>query len=305
MKSLRSIDLNLLVVLNALIEEGSVRRAGHRLGLSQSATSHALARLRTLLGDELLVRTARGMEPTPRALRLSGRLRLALEDIEATLAPEAFDPSEARRSFHISVETYETIVILSGIVEQVSREAPGIDIAIQSGSNDLIVEDIDKGRADIAIGTFEGLPERFMTRQLFRDRHVCVMRADHPLAQQPLTLEAFLQTPHVLISQSGKMEDIVDDALAQQGLQRRIAFRLPNGLAAVVALTQSDMIAVVSFGAAQMFRSVAPLIIVDLPLSLPRTTFRLIWNRRLNDNPAHAWLRRKLVTIGEAAMGKV
>ena len=139
---LRSLDLNLLVVLDALIAERSVQQAGRRLGLSQSATSHALDRLRKLLGDQLLVRTASGMEPTPRALSLAGPLRAALQDIEGALTPDTFDPVAAEGGFTIAVETYGTIVVLPQLVE-IRKEAPGIEITVRSGSADEILVGID------------------------------------------------------------------------------------------------------------------------------------------------------------------
>ncbi len=300
--NLRGIDLNLLVVLNALTEERSVRRAGARIGLSQSATSHALARLRGLLGDELLVRTATGMEPTPRALALAGPIRLALEEIQATLAPDRFDPATARRAFTIVVETYGTIVIVADMVDRIRREAPGIDVTVRSGPAAGIVDDIDKGRADIAIGSVRSLPGRFVTCHLLADRHVCLMRAGHPLAGGAMTLAGFLDTPHLLVSMNDEAEDVADQALAAAGLARRIAFRLPNGLAGVAALLRSDMIAVVSEGAARMFADIAPLVIAEPPLKLPAIAFRLVWNRRLHESAGHVWLRRVLVEIGQAAM---
>ena len=302
MLSLRKIDLNLLVVLDALVEEKSVRKAGLRIGLSQSATSHALARLRGILQDDLLVRTTTGMEPTPRALQLAAPLRLALQDIEATLVPDRFNPAAAEREFIIAVETYETIGVLAPLVDRVRAEAPGIDIVIRSGAEAVIYEDIDKGHIDLAIGAFRTLPERFMTRHLLSDDYVCVMRPDHPLARQPLSLNDFLATPHLFVSMSGATFDAVDDALAAVGQQRRIAFRLPHGLAAVIALARSDMIAVVTRRAAQSFVEVAPLVMIPPPVSIPKVKFRLIWNRRLQDSAAHQWLRGLVSAIGDSVV---
>jgi len=298
--NLRSIDLNLLVVLDALIELRSVRRAGERVGLSQSATSHALDRLRKLLGDELLVRTTAGMEPTPRALTLAGPVRLALQDIQRALAPERFEPAEAEIGLTIAVETYETIVIVPRLVHEVRREAPRLALAVKSGSTEEILADIDQGRVDLAIGLFAGLPERFMTCRLLADAHACTMRTDHPLATGPFTLDRYLQAAHLLVSMSGSATDVIDATLTQQGLRRRIAMRLPNGLATALALAHSDLVASVTRGVARVFVATAPLCMVNLPLAIPPTTFRLVWNRRFHDSPAHIWLRRKLVAIGAA-----
>ena len=153
--NLRSFDLNLLVALDALLETQSVRRAGERLGLSQSATSHALDRLRKLLGDELLVRTSGGMTATPRALELAIPVHQILHDIQGALAPKSFDAATAEVNFNVAVETYETIVVLPQLVDEVRRQAPGVTLAIRSGSTAEILEGIDQGRIDVAIGRFE------------------------------------------------------------------------------------------------------------------------------------------------------
>lgn len=299
--NLRAIDLNLLVVLEALIEERGVRRAGERIGLSQSATSHALDRLRKLLGDEILVRTATGMEPTPRALGLAGPLRMALQGVQTVLTPEHFEPAQAHGTFQIAVETHETIIILPQMVDQIRTEAPLLSLTVRPGAVGDILAGIDQGRTDIGIGFFQHLPDRFMTCRLLADSHVCVMRADHPLAAEPLTLERYLQAPHLQVSMSGAPDDLVDQALAAAQQHRRIVMGLPHGLAAVIALVRSDMVTTVTRGAAQVFAGAAPLVLRELPFAVPRVEFRLVWNRRLQQSPAHRWLRQKLVKIGADA----
>ena len=293
---LRSLDLNLLVVLDALIAERSVQQAGRRLGLSQSATSHALDRLRKLLGDQLLVRTASGMEPTPRALSLAGPLRAALKDIEGALTPDTFDPVAAEGGFTIAVETYGTIVVLPQLVE-IRKEAPRIEITVCSGSADEILAGIDRGTFDLAIGSFRHLPDRFMTCHLLSDEHVCVMRAGHPKAQASLSLENYLAADHLLLTMSSSRSDEVDEALTSHNLARRIVMRVPHALAAVIALLRSDMLASVTRGAAHIFAETAPLLCVELPFSVPAAEFRLVWNKRLHHSPGHIWLRRKFVAI--------
>jgi len=144
-----------------------------------------------------------------------------------------------------------------------------------------------------------------MTCRLLSDGHACAMRADHPLAGGPLTLDRYLDAPHLLVSMSGGATDAVDAALAERGLRRRVAMQLPHGLAAVIALARSDMVASVTRGAACVFAASAPLAVVDLPFAVPRTGFRLVWNRRFHDSPAHVWLRRKLVAIGATVEAEV
>jgi DNA-binding transcriptional LysR family regulator len=298
--NLRSIDLNLLVVLDALLEERSVSRAGERIGLSQSATSHALERLRKLLDDELLVRGSGGMEPTARAKALAGPLRATLQSLSSVLAPPVFDPATAQGAVLIAVETYETILMLPRLVDEMRSCAPSLEVTVRSGLTAEITAGIDQGTIDVGIGVFANLPDRFMVRRLLGDDHVCVMRHDHPLAEAPLSLEAYLKAPHLLVSMSGATEDAIDGALAERQLQRRIVMRLPHGLAAVIALARSDMVATVTRGAARVLAEVAPLVAVDLPFDCPPTEFRLIWNRRNQDSPPHIWLRRTLAAIGTA-----
>lgn len=302
--SLRKVDLNLLVIFDALISERSVRKASLRIGLSQSATSHALGRLRAILQDELFVRTITGMEPTPRALELAGPLRLALQDIEATLTPDRFDPLTATQEFTVAVETYETLGVLTPLVDRVRKEAPGIDMIIRSGSEDSIYNEIDSGRADLAFGAFRALPERYMTRSLLSDRFVCIMRPDHPLASAPLTLDGFISAAHIFISMSGTTSDVVDEALADLGLHRRIAFRVPNAFSALLALARSDMIAVISKGAADLFETVGDFVVCEPPLDIPPVDFRLIWSRRMHESLAHQWLRSLLASIGSDVMAR-
>jgi DNA-binding transcriptional LysR family regulator len=299
-QGLRAFDLNLLVVLDALVEEKSVQRTADRIGLSQSATSHALDRLRKLLDDEILVRTASGMAPTPRALSLATPIRSALEDIERALAPVRFDPATAEGAFVIAVETYEAVVVVPQLVNEVRREAPGIELTVRSGGAEEIISALDHGTADIAIGRFRALPSRLMTCRLMQDRYVCIMREDHPMASDHLTLDQYLACPHLMVSMGGANEDDVDEALAAIDQRRRIMMRLPSVLAAAIALSKSDMIATLNRAAARDVRRVGALKIVQLPLDMPPKHFRLIWNRRFQDSPAHTWFRRKLVEIGKS-----
>lgn len=286
------------MVLDALVEERSVRRAADRIGLSQSATSHALERLRNLLDDELLVRTSTGMEPTPRALDLAGPVRLALEEIQGALAAPRFDPAREERTFTVAVETYETIIVLPSLVDVFRKDAPGLKLDSKSASVQDILAGIDQGRVDLGVGLFSELPDRFMTCRLLSDRYVCAMRADHPLASVPLTLDAYCNAPHLLVSMSGAPSDPIDHVLARLRRERNVVMRLPHGLAAVIGLARSDMIASMTWGAAKAFSVAGPLVLRDLPFDTPRADFRLVWNRRFKDSPAHTWLRRKFTAIG-------
>ena len=293
--NLQTIDLNLLVVLDALVSERSVGRAGERLGLSQSATSHALERLRRMTGDELLVRCGTRMDPTPRALSLAGPVRQALQDIRAALQPTSFQPENVDQEFVLVAETYETIIVLPRLVQSLRQDAPNVQLTARTGATDDILAGLDSGQIDVGVGLFHALPDRFMTCGLFTDDYVCAMRADHALAGTPLTLDSYIEAAHLLISVSQSGGDAIDGALAVEGRRRRILMHMPHGLAAIIALMRSDLVTTVTRGAASIFMEVAPLKLMELPFKVPGSAFRLVWSRRMNTTPGHIWFRRKIV----------
>lgn len=299
--NLRTIDLNLLVVLDAILDEKHVGRAGERLGLSASATSHALERLRKLLGDPLLIRTSAGMEPTPRALHMAGPLRQALSDIQATLVPQKFDPSTATTRFTVAVASYETIPIIPYLLNMLTNDAPYIQLKLISGSANDILSGIDQGTTDLAIGRFADLPPRFMTSKLMKDDFVYGMRIDHPLANRTVTLDDYLSSSHLLINVSDSSEDAIDTILAKQNLSRHVALQVPNALAAIMALHQTELIATLTKGAANILSMYAPLCLMPLPFDVPDIEFQLVWNQRFNQSASHRWLRQRLMEIGGIA----
>lgn len=303
--NLRMIDLNLLVVLDIILDEKHIGRAGQRLGLSASATSHALERLRKILDDPLLIRTSTGMEPTPRALHISSPLRQALDDIQTTLIPQKFDPLTADMEFTIAVESYETIIIMPHLLDMIRERAPHIQLKIISTSITDILMSIDQGPADVAIGRFSDLPSRFMASRLMNDNFVCVMRAGHPLAERPMTLESYVSLSHLLIGVSDTKKDAVDIALADQNLSRRLTLQVPNAFAAIMAIEQTDLIATLTKGAAQILCTHSNLCLKPLPFKVPPLEFRLIWNQRFNQSSSHRWLRKQLSQLGERASGSI
>src|SRR5260221_3187541 len=184
-----SLDLNLLRIFDALMEERSVTRVGARLSLTQSAISHALNRLRHMLGDELFMRTTDGMQPTARAAEIGPRLRQALRQMERALAPVAFEPASTDRCFTIGATDYFSALLLPELVAELRTQAPYAELRIRPLDDVDIVEQLDTGRLDLAIGAFRRIPDRFAHEILYRDDMVWLMRADHPAAGLPLTLE--------------------------------------------------------------------------------------------------------------------
>ena len=187
-----NLDLNLLKVFDALMEERSVTRAGERLGLTQSAVSHALNRLRVALDDELFMRTAEGMRPTPWAIDAGPKVARALGQMQRALAPAAFDPRESERLFALGMLPYLSAVMAPRLVRSFRGLAPLSELVVRHSERD-VADALDAGRLDVALGSFGRSPDRFERRHLFQERLVWVVRQSHPLAQGPLTLEALAE----------------------------------------------------------------------------------------------------------------
>lgn len=289
---LGAIDLNLLVVFDSVMQEKSVTRAGERLGLSQSAMSHALRRLRHMLKDDLFVRSPNGMVPTPRAEQLATPIRRALEGLQQSLEPVRFDPSQATTTFRISVDNYSAIVLVAPIVSRIAKIAPHATLDFRPSGTLNITDLLDRGELDLAIGRFAEPGERFSQRPLLRDRFVALLRKD-TITAHALTLEGFAALPHLDISSSLDPTDFVDDALARKNLTRRNALRAPF-LSVVRILTASDMVAVLPQRIAQDLARYRPLAIHALPHPSPAVESAMIWPRWLDNQPAHRWLRENV-----------
>src|SRR5215475_13782010 len=258
-----SLDLNLLRVFDALIEERSVTRAGERLGLSQSAISYALNRLRYVLQDELFMRVADGMRPTPRASEIAPRPREGLLQLQLALGPTEFVPEQTERRFTIACGEYVGTALMPALIARVRALAPNAELRIRP-SNMGVSEALLAGRVDLAIGSFRRVPEPFVYEPLFRETRVWVLSADHPAAQGELTLELLASLSHLIISATGEDEHAVDGyvsdhglerlvmrselgllegALAARGLHRVIRLMTPHFHAALAVVSQSDMAA--------------------------------------------------------------
>jgi DNA-binding transcriptional LysR family regulator len=290
----RAIDLNLLVVFDAMMQERNVTRAGERLGLSQPAMSHALIRLRNMLKDDLFVRSPKGMLPTPRAEELALPLRQALDGLQHSLEPKAFNPSAAKRTFRIVADNYAAIVLVAPVAGRIAKGAPDVTLEF-SPSGTLDVPDLlDRGQLDLAIGSFVKQEERFSRRQLMQDKFVAVLRKNHQAAKaREMTMESFAALSHLEISSVHHATNFIDDALSRKNLTRRITLRAPF-LSAARILAASDLVSVLPQRIAQELITYRPLVIRQLPHSSPSIETVMIWPRWLENHPAHRWLRQNV-----------
>lgn len=259
----RNLDLNLLRVFDALLEEESATRAGSKLGLSQSAVSHSLGRLRVALGDELFVRGPSGLRATPRARQMGGAIRAALNLVESAVMVPRFDPSDDQRAFNISASAYLCSVLMPGVVRRVQAEAPGVKLRIR-GIEGSLAEDLDHGRLDVVIGGFEHVAPRFSHTPLFSETGVWVIRTGHPAVRSApegcaLTPDLLAGVPYLVISGGQELEDVRRGSRRELGLRRitswsddyalpsRRGFEgpvtVPDASSALVMVSQTDMAA--------------------------------------------------------------
>jgi DNA-binding transcriptional LysR family regulator len=300
MVNLATFDLNLLLVLEAILRERSVTRAAETLNLSQPAMSHALNRLRWLLKDQLFVRTPAGMMPTPRAEQLALPVRRALDELQLALEPETFNPATAERRFTIAVNNYAAVVLAGPIVAECSALAPGIRLSLlPSGTLDL-PDLLDRGELDLVVSAIDAPAERFAAQVLVEDRYVAVMRQGHPRADRALDLATFADLPQLAISSSGEDLRFVDAALAADGRSRAVVLETPY-LSAGPILARSDMVAVLGRQIAQQFRRSYPIEITELPFESAILRSVMLWHRRFDDQAAHRWLRQTVASAAKLA----
>lgn len=294
----RTLDLNLLVVFDAVAQARSATRAAAKLNMTQPAISHALARLRGALKDELFVRTPDGMAPTPFAERLAGPVRDALEGLQTALDGAAgFDPATASRGFVAALDNRAALVLAAPIAAAVAAEAPGVSLDLRpSGTLDL-ADCLDRAELDLALGGLAAPGERFSDLRLFENGFVALMRRGHPApGAGDLDMRTLAAYPHLVLSSTGEETRFVDAELARHGLVRRVALRAPL-LAAAAALAQSEMIAVVGERTARAFAAIAPLQVLPLPFASPQLVTAMLWHRKHDDVPAHRWLRSLVLRV--------
>ena len=297
---LTSVDLNLLVVLRALLQERHVTRAGQRVGLTQPAMSNSLKRLRALFADELLVRTPQGMELTHRALALAGPLDAALEHLEQAIGGESFVPKASHRSFALAMADYTALVVLPALKRHLAPLAPGIDLVVINSVRGQGLRMVDHGEADLAVGMLPEAPPHLCRQELYQDRLVCMARANHPALRRPLSLARYARLPHVVVCTPGNQRNVVDRELELRGLQRRIEVVVPHHLLVPPLLASTDLIATEAERVSICFSQMFPLATRPPPFQGPPITISQAWHIRSDRDPAHRWLRQQISLVTAA-----
>ncbi|WP_431321122.1 LysR family transcriptional regulator [Rhizobium sp. YTU87027] len=290
MKDIRTLDLNLLRTLDALLDERSVTKAAQRLGLTQPAVSGMLTRLRESFEDPLFVRAQRGIVPTLRATQLMGPLKQILADVERLFQPSVFEPSLADFTVAVAASDYALVAVVVPFLAQLRLRAPGIRVAIRSADNDRIQAQFESGDVDLALITPEEAPPDLHARGLFDERYVCALRTDHPdVRSAPLTLDRFCELDHALVSYSGQQfRGATDDALTKVGRARRVVLSVNSFMALAEVLRRTDLIAVVP---RRLVSDGDGLVTFEPPVDIPGFTKLAVWHERTHRDPGHRWVR--------------
>ena len=287
-----TLHLNQLLLIDALTRNSNLSEAAEDIGLTQSAASHALARLRRELQDSIFIRTSEGMRPTPYGIRLAASVRDALQSLRAGLDRHSeFVPGTSSRTFNVIMSDVSQMLYLPRLLPRLSAEAPGVTLrvrALPSKAPHLILE---SGEVDLAVGAFSRLIAGCRQKRLYRERYVCVVRQGHPQFEQGMTAEAFCSVPQALVDPRGYVHERLDRWLALQKVRRTPKLHVPYFLSLPLVIARSNLLVVMASRVAKIYAEVLPLKIMPPPVKLPAYDTRLFWHERFHRDPANRWLR--------------
>ena len=307
----RTLDLNLLKVFDAVMAERSMTRAAQRLAMTQPAVSHALKRLREATGEELFIREAFGMRPTPRAEALWPDVRGALDRLRHALEPGVFEPSQEAFTCRIAMADATAALLLPPLVARLEREAALANVHVLPLTTRDPRSLLEQGEADMAVGYFpaavaalkaQGDTALIRQHRLYESDYVCVMRQGHPLADVSMDLDTYCAARHMLVSFSGRPQGFVDEALAALGRSRRIVLTVNQFFTAGRVVTQSDLLTVLPTSFVEATGYKGQIVERPLPMPLSRVHVDMLWHLRNDDRSAQRWMRELLVEAAHQAM---
>jgi DNA-binding transcriptional LysR family regulator len=286
------LDLTQVSLIAALARLHSVSGAAQSIGLSQSAASHSLAKLRKQLGDPLFTRTKDGLMPTPYGERLGRAAREALDVLSAGLASNRpFDARSASRRFHLYLSDVGQMVLLPLLLAFLKKEAPAVSVRSVPIPLDSPGAPLSSGEVDLAVGFFTNLTTGFRQSLLFRERYVCIVRTNHPRFREGMTLDAFIGVRHAIADATGMAHALVDRFLEKHRIQREAALRVPGFHVLPTIIANSDLLAVIPGRLADTFAPHVPIKVMPLPVPVPDFDIRMFWHERYDHDPANRWLR--------------
>ena len=299
---LQQVDLNLLHILQALLEERHVTRAGNRCFLSQSAMSRAFERLREMFKDDLLIRTGRTYERTVRGERLLRDLENLLPRIAAMIRGEAFATEKSREKIRLALTDYASMVLLPALARRMRTYAPNMTLEVV-GWHDRVYDDIESGRIDVALTPIP-VPASLQGEVLFEEDFVCVLGSQRKRPASRLTLKQYLDAPHAIVNVLAGQQTLVDRPLAELGLRRRVALIVPFFVPATLAILDTDLILTIPRRLAQSFQTMRELSIVKPPAAIRSFPYLMVWHPRLTGDLAQVWLRDQLRTVARSIRTK-
>jgi DNA-binding transcriptional LysR family regulator len=296
--NLAELQFSHLRLVDALARNGSMSVAAQKIGLTQSAASHALARLRNQLQDPIFVRTSKGMQPTAYGMRVVASVEQALEALRIGLDKQLqFAPGKSKRTFNVFMSGVGQMLYLPRLLERLSVEAPEVTLCVHAVPPKNPGAMLESGEVDLAIGSFTTLIAGCRQKRLFRERYVCVARSDHPAFNRGMSVEAFRAVPHGLAEPSGYVEDLLNRWLARQKFRRTVKLRVPYFLAIPLVIARSDLLAIMTSRVADTFAQMLPLKVMQPPMKLPFVDSHLFWHERFHQDPANQWLRGVFVEL--------
>ena len=309
----RTLDLNLLRVFDEVMAEGSLTRAARNLSLTQPAVSNALRRLRETLGDELVQRSGQGMAPTPRARAIWPAVREALAQLQSSLIPNEFVPAEANTSFVLAMSDASAAELIPGLTETLEKQAPRVTLRVVPLTTRDPRRLLDEEACDLAVGYFpsmladltartqSGEPQPFFHQRLFTGEYVCVMRKDHPLAQGPLSIDAFCAARHMLVSFSGRPFGFIDEALATLGRERFVVLTVNQFFTAARVVANANLLTVLPLHFVKVTGYADQLVFRPLPFEVSPVLVDAVWHRRSQQRSSHVWLREVVQRAANSA----
>lgn len=300
--NIRNIDLNLLKVLDELLRQQNVTRAGDKLGLSQPAVSRALGRLRDVFKDPLFVRSGRRFTPTPLALQLQGRLSKVLQETRDLIRPHAFDPAVETGIVRVNAPDATTLVVMSKVFGELGKSAPHLEFVVTNSPTDRISA-LAKGDLDLAIDFFEQVPPGHRRVCLMKDEVVAVVRYDHPILSRNANPDDFFRRPHIRLATATSR--FIEETLARRDIHLFYALTVPNFITAAAAVSETDWLLMLPGNLARRLREMFDVAILNLPFNVPKIPLDMVWHERLDHDPCQSWVRVEISRIAQASSSEL
>jgi DNA-binding transcriptional LysR family regulator len=292
------LDLTQIRLLAELSRLRSVSRAAQRIGISQSAASHALAKLRKMSGDPLFARTQDGLQPTPFGSRLSSASCEALDVLLSGLTPsDQFDPRKTTRIFSFFMNDIGQTIFLPPLIKFLKQNAPGASARVLPVPLDNPGVALSSGAVDFAAGYFDNLTTGFFQSLVFHERYACIVRTGHPKFRSGMTLEAFEQAEHAIADATGMAHAVVDRYLAKHRVKRNVTLRVPGLHVLPMIVANSDLVAIIPWRLADAFAARVSIKLLPPPVAMPQFDVCIHWHERYHHDRAIRWMRRTFVDL--------